>query len=71
MMVDKLEEGFDLAYGWRKQRQDAFLNRRLPSKIANWLIARVTRFQVRDLSCTLNLERDAPPDDGDHFLRAA
>ena len=57
MMVDKLEEGFDLVYGWRKQRQDAFLNRRLPSKIANWLIARVTGFQVHDLGCTLKVIR--------------
>jgi glycosyltransferase involved in cell wall biosynthesis len=57
MMVRKLEEGYDLVYGWRKHRQDAFLNRRLPSKIANWLIAKVTGFQVRDLGCTLKVIR--------------
>lgn len=57
MMVSKLEEGFDLVYGWRKNRQDALLNRRLPSRIANWLIAKVTGFPVRDLGCTLKVIR--------------
>lgn len=57
MMVEKAEEGYDLVYGWRKNRQDAFLNRRLPSKIANWVIAKVTGFQVRDLGCTLKVIR--------------
>ncbi|MFN0017299.1 MAG: glycosyltransferase family 2 protein [Pirellulaceae bacterium] len=57
MMVQKLDEGFDLVHGWRKQRQDAFLNRKLPSKIANWLISRVTRFPIHDLGCTLKAIR--------------
>ncbi len=57
MMVEKLNEGYDLVHGWRKDRQDAFLNRRLPSKIANWLISRVTGFPVRDLGCTLKAIR--------------
>jgi len=57
MMVEKLLEGYDLVHGWRKDRQDAFLNRRLPSKIANWLISRVTGFPVRDLGCTLKAIR--------------
>lgn len=57
MMVRKLDEGFDLVHGWRKQRQDAFLNRKLPSKIANWLISRVTRFPIHDLGCTLKAIR--------------
>jgi glycosyltransferase involved in cell wall biosynthesis len=57
MMVEKLYEGYDLVHGWRKDRQDAFLNRRLPSKIANWLISRVTGFPVRDLGCTLKAIR--------------
>ncbi len=57
MMVKKLLEGYDLVHGWRKDRQDAFLNRRLPSKIANWLISRVTGFPVRDLGCTLKAIR--------------
>jgi len=57
MMLDKLDEGYDLVHGWRKNRQDAMLNRKLPSKIANWLIARVTGFPVRDLGCTLKVMR--------------
>jgi len=57
MMLDKLEEGYDLVHGWRKQRQDQFVSRRLPSLIANWLISKVTRFPVRDLGCTLKVMR--------------
>ncbi len=53
MMLAKLEEGYDLVHGWRKNRQDTFINRKLPSKIANWLISRVTGFPVHDLGCTL------------------
>ncbi len=57
MMLDKLDEGFDLVHGWRKNRQDAFLHRLLPSKIANALIAFVTGFPVNDLGCTLKVIR--------------
>ena len=53
MMLAKLDEGFDLVHGWRKNRQDTFINRKLPSKIANWLISYVTKFPVHDLGCTL------------------
>lgn len=53
MMLAKLDEGYDLVHGWRKNRQDTFINRKLPSKIANWLISRVTGFPVHDLGCTL------------------
>lgn len=57
MMLDKIDEGFDLVHGWRKNRQDAFVNRKLPSKIANWLISKVTRFPIHDLGCTLKAIR--------------
>ncbi len=53
MMLQKLDEGYDLVHGWRKNRQDTFINRKLPSKIANWLISKVTGFPVHDLGCTL------------------
>ncbi len=56
-MVAKLREGYDLVHGWRRDRQDEFLRRRLPSKIANWLISKVTGFPVRDLGCTLKVMR--------------
>ncbi len=59
MMLAKLDEGFDLVHGWRKNRQDAFLDRKLPSKIANWLISKVTGFPVHDLGCTLKAIRTA------------
>jgi len=57
MMIAKLDEGFDLVHGWRKDRQDALVNRKIPSTIANWLISRVTGFPVRDLGCTLKVLR--------------
>src|SRR6186713_1575019 len=57
MMIAKLGEGFDLVHGWRKQRQDALVNRKLPSRIANWLISKATRFPIHDLGCTLKVMR--------------
>lgn len=57
MMLAKIDDGFDLVHGWRKERQDTFLNRRLPSIIANWIISRVTRFPIHDLGCTLKAMR--------------
>ena len=57
MMVQKFEEGYDLVHGWRKQRQDAWLSRKLPSKVANWLISRSTNVPVHDLGCTLKVIR--------------
>src|SRR5215813_14552330 len=38
-LIDKLHEGYDLISGWRKKRVDNFIMRRLPSRIANWLMA--------------------------------
>ncbi len=57
MMLDKIGEGYDLVHGWRKHRQDAFLNRRLPSMIANWIISKTTRFPIHDLGCTMKAMR--------------
>jgi glycosyltransferase involved in cell wall biosynthesis len=56
VMLAKLEEGYDLVHGWRQKRQDAW-HRRLPSRLANWLIARVTGVPVHDLGCTLKVIR--------------
>jgi len=56
-MVAKLDEGYDLVHGWRKNRKDAWLSRKLPSKLANRLISRVTRFPIHDLGCTLKAMR--------------
>ena len=49
----KLNEGYDLVSGWRKKRQDNAVTRLLPSKIANWLIARVTGVRLHDYGCSL------------------
>lgn len=56
-MLARLEEGYDLVHGWRKDRHDTWLTRKLPSRIANWLISRVTRFPIHDLGCTLKAMR--------------
>ncbi|NMC63968.1 MAG: glycosyltransferase family 2 protein [SAR324 cluster bacterium] len=57
MMVSKLQEGFDVVAGWRKNRQDKFWSRKLPSKIANWIISRVTKVQLHDYGCSLKVLR--------------
>lgn len=57
MMLEKIDEGYDLVHGWRKKRKDAFINRRLPSMIANWIISKTTRFPIHDLGCTLKAIR--------------
>jgi glycosyltransferase involved in cell wall biosynthesis len=57
LLLARLEEGYDAVSGWRKDRQDKALTRRLPSKIANWLIGRVTGVRLHDYGCTLKAYR--------------
>ena len=57
MLLAKLDEGYDLVNGWRKNRQDAAVTRLLPSKIANWLIRRITSVNVHDYGCSLKAYR--------------
>ncbi|MDJ1009588.1 MAG: glycosyltransferase family 2 protein [Paracoccaceae bacterium] len=57
MMVAKLDEGYDLTVGYRINRQDKWLSRKLPSKIANWLIGKVTGLPIRDNGCSLKVYR--------------
>ena len=57
IMLAKLDEGYDLVSGWRKNRQDNALTRNLPSNIANWLISRVTGVHLHDYGCTLKAYR--------------
>lgn len=57
VLMRKLNEGYDLVSGWRKHRQDATLNRKIPSKIANWLIGQVTGVKVHDYGCSLKAYR--------------
>jgi glycosyltransferase involved in cell wall biosynthesis len=56
-LLDRLDDGFDLVSGWRKHRQDNPLTRLLPSKMANWLIARVTGVKLHDYGCSLKAYR--------------
>lgn len=56
-LIAKLNEGFDVVNGWRQNRQDAFLMRKLPSYIANRLIARASDVQLHDRGCSLRLFR--------------
>ena len=57
MLLAKLNEGYDLVSGWRKNRQDAALTRLLPSKIANIIIAKVTGVVLHDYGCSLKAYR--------------
>ena len=57
MLLAKLREGYDLVSGWRHQRQDAAIQRKLPSTIANRLIGRVTGVRLHDYGCSLKAYR--------------
>jgi glycosyltransferase involved in cell wall biosynthesis len=57
MLLAKLREGYDLVSGWRHQRQDAALQRKLPSRLANRLIGRVTGVRLHDYGCSLKAYR--------------
>lgn len=56
-LLAKLNEGHDVVSGWRKNRQDAQLSRKLPSLLANRLISRVTGVHLHDYGCTLKAYR--------------
>jgi glycosyltransferase involved in cell wall biosynthesis len=56
-LLDKVDEGYDVVSGWRKARKDAALARRLPSKVANWMIGRVGGLRLHDYGCTLKAYR--------------
>ena len=52
-LLKKLDKGYDVVCGWRKNRKDKFLNRRLPSKIANMIISKISHVHLNDYGCTL------------------
>ncbi|MDA8172722.1 MAG: glycosyltransferase family 2 protein [Nitrospiraceae bacterium] len=57
-LFDMVRNGkYDLVSGWRKNRQDSFLNRKLPSMLANWLIGKVTGVKLHDYGCSLKAYR--------------
>jgi glycosyltransferase involved in cell wall biosynthesis len=63
MLLEQLEQGYDLVSGWRHQRQDHAVSRLLPSKLANRLIARVTGVRLHDYGCSLKAYRRELVDD--------
>ncbi len=56
-LLEKLEAGFDVVSGWRKQRQDAFITRKVPSWLANRLVAKLSGVPLHDFGCTLKAYR--------------
>ena len=52
-LIEKIEEGYDICSGWRKDRKDKLLTRRLPSRIANKLISVLSGVKLHDYGCTL------------------
>ena len=57
MMLEKIDQGYDVVSGWRISRKDTFVTRTLPSRIANWLISTVTGVHLHDYGCTLKAYR--------------
>ena len=56
-LIRKLEQGFDLVSGWRKNRKDPYISRQIPSRMANWLIGLITGIKLKDFGCTLKAYR--------------
>lgn len=57
LLLAKLNEGYDFVVGWRHDRHDESVSRRLPSRIANWLIGKFTGVPIKDTACTLKAYR--------------
>ncbi|MDR3747478.1 MAG: glycosyltransferase family 2 protein [Acidobacteriota bacterium] len=57
VFLQKLREGYDIVSGWRKQRIDNFVMRRIPSKIANWLMAKLSGVELHDFGTTFKAYR--------------
>jgi len=53
----RIDAGYDVVVGWRHQRQDKLVSRKIPSIIANWLIGKVTGIAIRDNGCSLKAYR--------------
>lgn len=52
-LLKKINEGFDVVCGWRKNRKDSFLSKKLPSIISNWLARKITKLKIHDFGCSL------------------
>jgi glycosyltransferase involved in cell wall biosynthesis len=56
-LLEKIDEGYDIASGWRKNRLDNAVTRKIPSRIANWLMAKVSGVELRDFGTTFKAYR--------------
>lgn len=56
-LLEKIREGFDIASGWRAERQDHWLTRQIPSRVANWLMAKLSGVPLRDFGTTFKAYR--------------
>ena len=56
-LLEKIKEGYDIVSGWRKDRKDPLISRKIPSWIANWVISKVTGVELHDYGCTLKAYR--------------
>lgn len=56
-LLEKIDEGYDIASGWRKNRIDNAITRKIPSRIANWLMAKVSGLELRDFGTTFKAYR--------------
>jgi glycosyltransferase involved in cell wall biosynthesis len=57
--LEKIEEGYDIVCGWRKNRKDKLVSRKIPSKVANWLIGCITGVKIHDNGCSLKAYRSS------------
>jgi glycosyltransferase involved in cell wall biosynthesis len=57
MLLNEVNQGYDVVSGWRRKRKDKFITRRVPSMAANWLISQVTGVHLHDYGCTLKAYR--------------
>src|SRR5258708_37176154 len=55
--LEKMEEGYDLVSGWRRERRDHWLMRRIPSRVANWMMAKLSGIELHDFGTTFKAYR--------------
>lgn len=56
-LLAKIDEGYDVVCGWRKDRKDKLISRKIPSRIANWIIGKITKVSIHDNGCSLKAYR--------------
>lgn len=57
LLLEQIDAGYDIVVGWRHDRQDKLVSRKIPSRIANWLIGKVTGVPIHDNGCSLKAFR--------------